>query len=80
MNNTTKLLLSIGTSIAVGAALGLLFAPEDGAETRKKIVKRSKKLAGMVNDSIDEGKESLEEVKEILQKQLVKVNERIAKL
>ena len=80
MNNTTKLLIAIGASVAVGAALGVLYAPEEGYETRRKIVKRSKKLAGIVGDSIEEGKESLEDIKEILQKQLHKVNERIAKL
>ena len=80
MNNTTKLLIAIGASVAVGAALGVIYAPEEGYETRRKIVKRSKKLAGIVGDSIEEGKESLEDIKEILQKQLHKVNERIAKL
>ena len=79
MNNTTKLLIAIGASVAVGAALGVLYAPEEGYETRRKIVKRSKKLAGMVGESIDEGKESLEDLKEMLQKQLHKVNERISK-
>ena len=79
MNNTIKLLAAVGASIAIGAALGVLYAPEEGYETRKKIVKRSKKLAGMVGDSIDEGKESLEEIKDILQKQLNKVNDRLAK-
>ncbi len=80
MNNTIKLLAAVGASIAVGAALGVLYAPEEGYETRKKIVKRGKKLAGMVGDSIDEGKESLEEIKDILQKQLNKVNDRLAKV
>ena len=80
MNNTTKLLIAIGASIAVGAAIGVLYAPEEGYETRRKIMKRGKKLAGIVGDSIDDGKESLEELKDILQKQLHKVNDRIAKL
>ncbi len=80
MNNTTKLLIAIGASIAVGAAIGVLYAPEEGYETRRKIMKRGKKLAGIVGDSIDDGKESLEEIKDILQKQLHKVNDRIAKL
>jgi len=40
-------------------------------------MKKSKKLVGVVNDSIDEGKESLEEIKEVLQKQISKVNRKI---
>lgn len=77
MNNTSKILLAVGTGIAVGAAIGVLFAPEEGYETRRKIMKKSKKLVGVVNDSIDEGKESLEEIKEVLQKQISKVNRKI---
>jgi len=77
MNNASKILLAVGTGIAVGAALGILYAPDEGYETRRKIMKKSKKLVGVVNDSIDEGKESLEEIKEVLQKQISKVNRRI---
>jgi gas vesicle protein len=77
MNKTIKLLAAVGASIAIGAAIGVLFAPEEGYETRRKIVKRGKKLAGIVGDHIDEGKESMEEIKEILQKQLNKVNDRL---
>ncbi len=80
MNKTIKLLAAVGASIAIGAAIGVLFAPEEGYETRRKIVKRGKKLAGIVGDHIDEGKESLEEIKDILQKQLNKVNDRLAKV
>ena len=42
MNNTAKLLITIGASIAVGAAIGILYAPEEGYETRRKIMKRGK--------------------------------------
>ena len=77
MNKTAKMLLTIGGAVAMGAILGMLFAPEDGVETRKKIMKRSKKLIGSVNNSLEDGKESLEEIKEVLQKQLVKVSRKI---
>jgi gas vesicle protein len=80
MTTTSKVLIAIGVSAAIGAALGILFAPEEGTETRKKIARRSRRLAGVVSSSIDEGKESLEEIKGILQKQLLKVNDRIASL
>jgi len=77
MNKTAKILAAIGAGVAVGAALGVLYAPEEGAETRKKIIRRSKKLVGTINDNIDEGKESLEEIKDVLQKQLQKVNRKL---
>jgi len=80
MNNATKVLLAIGASVAIGAALGVLYAPEEGIETRKKIMKRTKKLAGTVTDSMNEGRESLEEIKEVLQKELHKVNRKIEEI
>ena len=80
MNNATKILLAIGASVAIGAALGILYAPDEGAETRKKIAKRTKKLAGTVTDSMNEGRESLEDIKDILQKELHKVNRKIEEI
>ena len=80
MNNISKVLLAIGVGIAAGAALGVLYAPEEGYETRKRIMKRSKKLVGAVSDGIDEGKESLEEIKEVLQKQINKVNRKLEEI
>lgn len=43
-------------------------------------MKKGKKLAGLVNDSIDEGRDSLEEIKGVLQKQLTKVNDRLEEI
>ena len=77
MNKTTKALVAIGAGVAIGAALGILFAPEDGAETRKKLVKRAKKLSGTVTDSLDQGRDSLEQIKQTLQKELQKVNRKM---
>lgn len=77
MNTTAKVLLALCASVAVGAALGVLFAPDKGNETRKKLMKRGKRLVGAVDDSIAEGRESLEEVKGVLQKQLTKVNQQL---
>ena len=80
MNTAVKLLVTVGAFLAVGAALGVLYAPEEGVETRKMLMKRGRKLAGVVSDSIDEGKDSLEEIKDVLQKQLNKVNRKIEEI
>ncbi len=80
MNNTTKMLLTVGAGLVVGAAIGILFAPEEGTETRRKIAKRTKKLVGSVNDSIEDGKESLEDIKNVLHNQLNKVNKKLEEI
>lgn len=46
MKNAGKILLGITTFITAGAILGVLYAPDKGAETRKKILKKSKRLWG----------------------------------
>ena len=79
MNNATKTAIIVLASMAAGAALGVLFAPEEGAETRKKIVKRGQKVAGIIEESMHDGLESLEELKATLHQQLHKINDQIAK-
>ncbi len=49
---------------AVGALAGLLFAPETGEETRKKLGDKSKELADDFYDKFDDFKESMTDVLE----------------
>ena len=54
--------------VAVGALLGVLFAPEKGTETRKKIAKKSKDTTDSLklkfNEFIDNISEHFEKAKE----------------
>jgi gas vesicle protein len=61
MNNSGKILTALA---AVGALLGVLFAPDKGSETRKKINDQGKKLANDLKEKCNKGKDGLKDLKE----------------
>ncbi len=62
-----KLLTGIFIGAAVGTALGILFAPESGKDTRKKLAKKTNNLSDTVKEKLSElstvVKEKLENIK-----------------
>jgi gas vesicle protein len=64
--NSGKVILGAIAGLATGAILGILFAPEKGTDTRKKIAKKSK-------DSIDDIKSKYDAVIESLSAKLASV-------
>jgi gas vesicle protein len=48
--NNGKLLLGVLAGVAAGAVLGILFAPEKGSVTRRKIAKKGSDCAEAVKD------------------------------
>ena len=57
--NNGKAILAVLAGVAAGAALGMLFAPDKGSGTRKKISKKGEDLADALNDKIDRKFEEL---------------------
>ena len=49
-----KVLASVLAGAAAGAILGILFAPDKGSETRRKIAERGTDLAGSLKDKVNE--------------------------
>ena len=50
MNDNSKVLIGLLTGLAAGAALGLLFAPEKGSETRDRLNQSLKELGDSIKD------------------------------
>lgn len=50
MNDNSKVLIGLLTGLAAGAALGLLFAPEKGSETRDRLNQSLKDLGDSIRD------------------------------
>lgn len=65
--NTGKSVLAVLASVAVGATLGVLFAPDKGTKTRKKIVQKKdeyvSELENKFNGFISEITQKFEAVK-----------------
>ncbi|MEO6521824.1 MAG: YtxH domain-containing protein [Mucilaginibacter sp.] len=51
MNDNTKVVVALLAGLAAGAALGILFAPEAGAETRDKLSDSLKNLGDSIKET-----------------------------
>lgn len=66
MNNSNKILTAVGAGVLVGAVLGILFAPDKGTETRKKISGQGKKIVDDVQNKFRRGRNKFNDLKDDL--------------
>jgi len=51
MNDNSKVIVALLVGVAAGAALGLIFAPEKGSETRDKLSESLKSLGNSIKET-----------------------------
>ena len=66
-NNNGKLVGALLVGAAIGGALGILFAPDKGSATRKKLVAKGGNLSDSIKNNLSElvekGKKEVENMK-----------------
>ena len=64
MSDNSKIVVALLAGVAVGAAIGILFAPEKGTETRDRLSNALKDLGSSIKDLAAEGLDNLDEAKD----------------
>ena len=64
MANGGKLIAALLLGAAAGAVLGVLFAPEKGSETRKKMAGRATEFGDELRQRFNKSKDSVNDLKE----------------
>lgn len=70
MTDNTKTAIALLAGLAAGAALGLLFAPDKGSETRDKISDSLKSLGDSIREKAAEEIDNLSDLKEKIVKNI----------
>ena len=78
MNDTTKILIAFAAGAVVGTTVGVLFAPDKGSETRRKIAEEGKRIAGTMKNKFQAGKAKFDTLKEGIRQSVKEETEEFA--
>ena len=77
MANNGKLIAALLLGAAAGATLGVLFAPDKGSETRRRLADRASELGDGLNERLNKGKEMLGDLKDRFSSKAENVKDRV---
>jgi hypothetical protein len=80
MKTTNKILIALGAGAVIGGVLGILFAPDKGVETRKKLADTGNRLTDAVKTKFTKGKEKLSELNTGIKEKINGLNEKLEEL
>ena len=72
MNNVSKIGVALLAGVAIGAVIGIMLAPEKGAETRNTLKKLLKDWGGKLTDFSEEEADELNKLKGTLKAEMNK--------
>ena len=64
MNKTTKVITALGVTAAIGALLGVLYAPDKGKRTRRKLAREYGRLLYTMDDKLDNSRDQIDRLQE----------------
>jgi gas vesicle protein len=74
-DSSGKMIMGFLIGAALGAAAGILFAPDKGSATRKKIAKKAKETGESVKESVNE---QFDDLKEFVSEKLGKMKKKMS--
>ena len=80
MKKATKVVAVLGATAALGALFGVLYAPDKGTRTRRKLTRQYGNILHTMDNKINEGKDQLEHLKEGIQDQIDRLQDKIERM